>query len=246
MAVLLSRRERIPVPGCSTHRFNMGKIYESIDEKLRGWLSAQKVFFVATAPLSREGHVNCSPKDGDSFRVIDERTVVYLDLTGSGVETIAHVKENERIVLMFCAFAGAPKIVRLHGHGEIIEPRHPEFEQFRAIFSSTIGIRSFIKVHLNPNLRLLRLRRASVRLSRPPLSARDLGRTQRRGIAGEYRLKLNSRSIDQLEGIESGEFRVVTGRLEAMLLAGRRREATFRPPQEAISRLRLELLATRH
>src|ERR1700722_18348506 len=126
----------------------MGKIYELIDGKLEAWLSRQKVFFVATAPLSANGHVNCSPKDGESFRVVDERTVVYLDLTGSGVETIAHVKENERVVLMFCAFDGAPKIVRLHGHGEIIESEHEEFEQFRAIFRATVGIRSFVKVHL--------------------------------------------------------------------------------------------------
>jgi hypothetical protein len=80
----------------------MGQIYESINAKLREWLLSQKVFFVATAPLSQEGHVNCSPKDGESFRVLDEKTLVYLDLTGSGVETIAHVKENKRIVLMFC------------------------------------------------------------------------------------------------------------------------------------------------
>src|ERR1700726_3768618 len=114
----------------------MGKLYALIDEKLKDWLSAQKVFFVATAPLSREGHVNCSPKDAESFRVIDERTVVCLDLTGSGVETIAHVKENERIVLMFCAFTGSPKIIRLHGHGEIIESNHQEFEQLRSMFRS--------------------------------------------------------------------------------------------------------------
>src|ERR1700722_14778078 len=126
----------------------MGKIYEAIDSKLREWLSAQRVFFVATAPLSPAGHVNCSPKDGESFRVVDERTVVYLDLTGSGVETIAHVKENERVVIMFCAFDGAPKIVRLHGHGEIIESGREEFEELRAIFRSTVGIRSFVKVHL--------------------------------------------------------------------------------------------------
>src|ERR1700676_4028045 len=111
--------------GFSGTRFasqGMGKVFESIDEKLEAWLSAQRVFFVATAPLSAAGHVNCSPKDGESFRVIDERTVVYLDLTGSGVETIAHVRENERIVLMFCAFTGAPKIVPLHGRGEVVEP----------------------------------------------------------------------------------------------------------------------------
>ena len=112
----------------------MGKIYDAIDEKLSAWLSAQKIFFVATAPLSQQGHVNCSPKDGGSFQVLDERTVVYLDLTGSGVETIAHVKENGRIVLLFCAFTGAPNIVRLHGRGEIIEPHHSDFTTLRVRF----------------------------------------------------------------------------------------------------------------
>jgi hypothetical protein len=179
----------------------MGKIYESIDEKLKQWLWAQKVFFVATAPLSPEGHVNCSPKDGESFRIIDERTVAYLDLTGSGVETIAHVKENERIVLMFCAFAGAPKIVRLHGHGKVIEPNHPEFDQLRAIFPSKAGIRSLIKVDLN-------------RISDScgygvPLYDFRGHRSQLENWAdhkgeeslAEYRLKYNSQSIDQLEGM---------------------------------------------
>jgi hypothetical protein len=183
--------------------FFMGKLYAAIDEKLKDWLSAQKVFFVATAPLSREGHVNCSPKDGESFRVIDEQTVVYLDLTGSGVETIAHVKENERIVLMFCAFSGGPKIVRLHGNGEIIEPRHPAFQELRSMFSSAVGIRSFIKVHLN-------------RISDScgygvPLYEFRGHRNQLEAWAehkgeeslGEYRLKHNSKSIDQLQGVSS-------------------------------------------
>jgi pyridoxamine 5'-phosphate oxidase-like protein len=179
----------------------MGKTYESIDEKLKEWLLAQKVFFVATAPLSQEGHVNCSPKDGESFRTLDERTVVYLDLTGSGVETIAHVKENERIVLMFCAFTGAPKIVRLHGHGEIIEPKHPEFESIRAMFPLTVGVRSFIKVHLT-------------RISDScgygvPLYEFRGHRTQLEAWAKhkgeeslvEYQMKYNSQSIDRLEGV---------------------------------------------
>jgi Pyridoxamine 5'-phosphate oxidase len=179
----------------------MGKIYETIDSKLREWLSAQKIFFVATAPLSPEGHVNCSPKDGESFRVIDEQTVVYLDLTGSGVETVAHVKENERIVLMFCAFDGAPKIVRLHGHGKVIETKHPEFEQLRAIFRPVVGIRSFIRVHLT-------------RISDScgygvPLYHFRGHRSQLEAWAehkGEeslldYRVKHNSQSVDQLEGI---------------------------------------------
>jgi hypothetical protein len=127
----------------------MGKTYDLIDAKLARWLGAQKVFFVATAPLSPDGHINCSPKDGASFRILDERTVGYFDLTGSGVETIAHLKENKRIVLMFCAMEGAPKIVRLHGRGEAIEPGHPDFESLRATLLAAIGLRSFIRIRLN-------------------------------------------------------------------------------------------------
>jgi Pyridoxamine 5'-phosphate oxidase len=126
----------------------MGKVYNAIDEKLSAWLSTQKLFFVGTAPLSQQGHVNCSPKDGRSFQILDERTVVYLDLTGSGVETIAHVKENGRIVLMFCAFSGAPNIVRLHGQGEVIESHHEDFLSLKARFGNVPGLRSFIRVRL--------------------------------------------------------------------------------------------------
>ncbi|MBV9873377.1 MAG: pyridoxamine 5'-phosphate oxidase family protein [Verrucomicrobia bacterium] len=126
----------------------MGKVYPTIDEKLASWLATQKIFFVATAPLSSDGHLNCSPKDGASFRILDEQTVVYLDLTGSGVETIAHLKENGRIVLMFCALDGPPKIVRLHGNGEPIEPGHPDFESMRARFKEVPGLRAFIRIRL--------------------------------------------------------------------------------------------------
>jgi hypothetical protein len=127
----------------------MGKVYATIDEKLARWLSAQKIFFVATAPLSPDGHINCSPKDGASFQILDEQTVAYLDLTGSGVETIAHVRENGRIVLMFCAMEGPPKIIRLHGQGEAIEPKHPDFETMRSLFKDTTGLRAFIRIRLS-------------------------------------------------------------------------------------------------
>ena len=181
----------------------MGKVFGLIDEKLEAWLSAQRVFFVATAPLAVAGHVNCSPKDGESFRVIDERTVVYLDLTGSGVDTIAHVRENERIVLMFCAFTGAPKIVRLHGHGEIIESNHPEFEQFRSMFRSAVGIRSFIKVHLT---RISDSCGYGVPIYEFRGYRPQLGRwAEQKGEASlvDYRSKHNSQSIDRLEGVGS-------------------------------------------
>ncbi len=99
----------------------MGKVFEGIDESLSGWIAAQALFFVASAPLAAEGHVNVSPKGPmGTLRVLDERTVAYLDMVGSGAETIAHVRENGRLVIMMCAFAGPPRIVRLHGRGEVI------------------------------------------------------------------------------------------------------------------------------
>ena len=96
----------------------MGKTYDVIDEQLADFIGTQHVFFVATAP-SAGGCVNLSPKGLDAFRILDARTVAYLDLTGSGVETIAHLRDNGRITIMFCAFDGAPKILRLYGRGEV-------------------------------------------------------------------------------------------------------------------------------
>ena len=105
----------------------MGKQYSEIDSDLAQFITAQPVFFVASAPLDAGGHVNCSPKGLGSFRVLDPRTVAYVDFTGSGVETIAHLRENGRIVLMFCAFEGPPKIVRIHGNGRAVVPTDVEF-----------------------------------------------------------------------------------------------------------------------
>jgi hypothetical protein len=99
----------------------MGKVYDGIDEHLRGWISRQPMFFVGTAPLDVAGHVNVSPKGPiEMLRVLDDHTVAYLDLVGSGAETIAHLRENGRIVIMLCAFQGPPRILRLHGRGEVV------------------------------------------------------------------------------------------------------------------------------
>ncbi|RYG24030.1 MAG: pyridoxamine 5'-phosphate oxidase family protein [Chitinophagaceae bacterium] len=127
----------------------MGKIYESITPEIGAWMGKQKIFFVATAPLSAEGHINCSPKGLDALRILDEHTVVYEDLTGSGVVTIAHIRENERILIMFCAFEGPPKIVRLHGKGFALTPGHPEFERCHALFPKRQGVRAYIRVDVS-------------------------------------------------------------------------------------------------
>ena len=124
----------------------MGKIYESITPQIQEWIGQQKLFFVSTAPLSGDGLINCSPKGMDSFRVLDEHTVAYLDLVGSGVETIAHLKENQRITVMFCAFEGAPKIFRFYGQGEVLEKNSADFDTLKYHFPAYLGARSIIKI----------------------------------------------------------------------------------------------------
>lgn len=127
----------------------MGKRYATITPELQAWLGSQKAFFVATAPLDRDGHVNCSPKDAASFRVLGENEVAYHDLTGSGIETVAHLRENGRVVLMFCAFEGPPKIVRLHGRGVILEPADAGFPELAELFPPNAGTRTIIRVILD-------------------------------------------------------------------------------------------------
>ena len=106
----------------------MGKVYDGIEPGMRDWIARQALFFVGTAPLAGDGHVNVSPKGPiGSLRVLDESTVAYLDVVGSGAETIAHLRENGRIVIMLCAFEGPPRIVRLHGRGEVVLPDDPRF-----------------------------------------------------------------------------------------------------------------------
>ena len=125
----------------------MGDTHAGIEGEIRGFIEKQHVFFVATAPLGGSGHVNLSPKGmDDAFRVIDARTVAYLDYTGSGAETIAHLRENGRIVIMLCAFEGPPRIVRLHGRGEVLEPSHADFARLRGLFAETRTVRSIIRI----------------------------------------------------------------------------------------------------
>jgi hypothetical protein len=126
----------------------VGKIHAEIDERLAGWLESQHLFFVATAPIAADGHVNVSPK-GDLrwFRILGPREVAYLDFVGSGAETIAHARENGRIVVMFCAFEGPPRIVRLHGRASIALPEDPEFEELAARFDPPEhAVRSVIRI----------------------------------------------------------------------------------------------------
>jgi hypothetical protein len=122
----------------------MAKVFESITDQLREFIAAQQMYFVATAPLSAEGHVNLSPKGLDSLRVLSPHQVAYLDLTGSGNETSAHLAENGRITFMFCAFAGPPLILRLYGRGSVVLPGSAQWEMLRSHFPPLPGARQII------------------------------------------------------------------------------------------------------
>jgi hypothetical protein len=127
----------------------MAKVYDGIDGRLREFLLAQPVFFVATAPSQADGRVNLSPKGmRGTFTILDAHRVAYLDYTGSGAETIAHLRDNGRITLMFCAFTGPPNIVRCHGRGRSVQPDDPEFpDLYRAFDAPQVhGLRSIIEV----------------------------------------------------------------------------------------------------
>ncbi len=179
----------------------MGKVRSEIDEVAREFIAKQKIFFVASAPLSAEGHVNLSPKGLDTFRILGPTTVAYLDFNGSGVETIAHLKENGRIVLMFCAFQGPPDIWRLYGQGRVVEAHEAEFAELSAHFADCENARSMIVVEIE---RVQDSCGYGV-----PLFQYERERTQlqawarKRGVEGlkEYRAEKNRKSIDGLAGV---------------------------------------------
>ena len=121
----------------------MGKVFDGIDTSLAAWIDAQPMWFVATAPLAGDGHVNLSPRGHDSLSVLGPYRLAWVDYTGSGVETIAHLRENGRVTLMWCSYAARPRIVRVHGRGSVAMPgsalfeqvvaRHPEHPSTRAV-----------------------------------------------------------------------------------------------------------------
>ena len=194
----------------------MGKVYDGIDRKLEAWISEQPLFFVATAPLSEGGHVNVSPKGpAGAFRVLGPRRVAYVDVVGSGAETLAHLRENGRIVVMFCAFAGPPRIVRLHGKGTVAQVGASGFEDLKAMFDleslqrdglDEVELRSVIEVDVSRvadscgyGVPLMRFEG-----HRPQGRAWVENRLRTHGANAlmDYSRELNAASIDGLPGID--------------------------------------------
>ena len=180
----------------------MGRTYDGISPELAAFLTTQPVFFVGTAPRAGDGHINVSPKGlAGSFSVVDPATVAYLDLTGSGIETVAHLRENGRIVLMFCAFDAAPRIVRLHGTGSVLGPGDPDFAPLAARFPDRPGVRSIIRVAVTRvsdscgfGVPVMRYEADREKL---PKWATAKGPES----LAEYQAEKNARSIDGLPGI---------------------------------------------
>lgn len=125
----------------------MAKFYPNLTPELIQFIEAQQIFFTATAP--REGRINLSPKGMDTFRCFDHQTVGYLDLTGSGNETAAHLEENGRMTIMFCSFSEKPLILRLYGEGQVIRPRHQQWFELSAYFPFLEGQRQIILLTVN-------------------------------------------------------------------------------------------------
>ncbi len=120
----------------------MGKLYPELNEEMKRFITEQRIFFVATAP--EEGRINISPKGMDTFRCIDNKTVAYLDLTGSGNETAAHLFENGRMTIMFCSFSARPLILRLYGRGRVVRQQDREWQELSRLFNPLPGMRQII------------------------------------------------------------------------------------------------------
>jgi hypothetical protein len=180
----------------------MATALDGINATLARWLEAQPVFFVATAPRADDQLINLSPKGLEgSFSVIDDHTVGYLDLTGSGIETVAHLRENGRIVIMFCAFDGRPDIVRMHGSGRVVLPGTAEFDELIPRFKEHLGVRSIIVVDVTRTSESCGygVPTMTYEADRPVL---DLDHAKRgaEGLA-VYRIEKNSTSLDGLPGL---------------------------------------------
>jgi hypothetical protein len=193
----------------------MAKTFDEITDHMREWVSRQVMFFVATAPLSGEGHVNLSPKGPiGSLRILGPRRVAYLDVGGSGAETIAHVRENGRIVIMLCAFEGPPRIVRFHGRGTVVVKDEPGFDDLLA----TGGFQDASLPEARRSIVDVDVTRVSDSCGYlvPPMGVQgrrehhQLSTAKRLRIAGldgywEHRLAVNATSIDGLPALGERE-----------------------------------------
>jgi hypothetical protein len=179
----------------------MGKNYTQLNERLIDFIQRQHIFFVGTAPSSVEGHLNISPKGLDTFRVLDSTTVAYLDLTGSGIETVAHLRENGRMTIMFCAFEGPPLILRLYGRGRVVEPGDAEWEEILAGFQRQPGERSVVILEIDRVADSCGFAVPVYEYRHERTQLTDYARRKGPAAMKYYRAEKNRKSIDGLDGL---------------------------------------------
>lgn len=179
----------------------MGRSYDAIPDHLVEWLPAQPLWFVASAPSGPDGHVNLSPKAGDTFRVLDATTVAYLDLTGSGAETIAHVRQNGRLTIMFCSFDEQPNIVRLYGRGEALLPGHPDVPGLLERFDDHVGTRSLIRLSVEMVTTSCGYSIPLMDVRAPRASLDEWAERRGRDGVADYQAARNQHSIDGLPAL---------------------------------------------
>lgn len=180
----------------------MGKEFQEIDERMQRWIERQRVFFVSTAPLAGDGRINCSPKGLDSLRVLGPRQVAYADTGGSGIETVAHLKENGRIVIMLCAFDGPPKIFRFYGQGLPVEPHESGFEKLAALFPDLPTIRNIVVIDVESIRDSCGYGVPLYEFKSERESLRNWCDQKTKEELLEYRIERNAQSLDGLPGLD--------------------------------------------
>lgn len=185
----------------------MGKEYQEIDAQIQAWVERQRLFFVATAPLADDGLINCSPKGLASLRVLGPRQIAYADIGGSGIETVAHLKENARIVIMLCAFDGPPKIFRFYGSGRPVEPHEEEFDTLAAHFPSLPAIRNVIVVDIESIRDSCGYGVPLYQFKSERDSLANWCNTKTADELVDYRIDRNAESLDGLPGLDINQMR---------------------------------------
>ncbi len=176
----------------------MASFTTHLSENQISWIKQQPMYFVATAPLQADGHINLSPKGLDSFRVLDEKTVAYLDITGSGNETSAHICENGRVTFMWCSFTKKPKIFRIYGKGEVVLPDTERWQQLIPHFDKLPGARQIIVNHIAKTQTSCGFGVPVMEFKYNRDTLTDWASTKGEDGIQEYQQKKNSRSIDGL------------------------------------------------
>lgn len=179
----------------------MGTEYKAIDARMQDWIERQHVFFVATAPLARDGLVNCSPKGLDTLKVLGPKQIAYLDLGGSGIETVAHLRENERITIMLCAFEGPPKIFRFYGKGRSLSSGDAGFDALLEGFPKQVTVRNIIVVDVDRIIDSCGYGVPEYEYRKDRESLPNWARSKTDEQLQAYRRDNNSESLDRLPGL---------------------------------------------